>query len=429
MNVYKSSFLLAASTAVRMLLALYTVKITAVALGLSGTGVIGQFNNLLLISTMIAGGGIASGILNVAAKPDQSTHEVLERLRSAHGYGLLFSGGVLLVVVIAHEPLARLLLPIEQGAELLIALAVGQFVLFHISALTSLLNSRQRQDLFAKSSLMAGVVGAAAVTIGCLQFGLTGTLAGILIGALSQWLFLFIGARRAIPEFVTLGRPRLVAGDFRFWWHFTALSLVTIVGMPSAQIAVRNALAGAAGWDTVGTWQAMVRLSDAYLQFGLLFLSSFYFPRLAAAGSVETASLLILRYARWIVPVMLGACLSIYLCRFWIVPLLFSSKFTGVPELFLPQLIGDAFKIASYLFSYAFLTTGHYKLSMAAELIQALLFWLLATQLGLRHEALGVAWSYAATYSLYFLIVLTTFGWILRQSRRNVPPHPSASAP
>ena len=81
----------------------------------------------------------------------------------------------------------------------------------------------------------------------------------------------------------------------------------------------------------------------------------------------------------------------------------------------MPQLIGDFFKICSYLLSYAFLASGHYKLSMAAELLQAILFWLIATQFGLQHGAIGIAWSYSVTYAIYLLLVTLTFLFIVRR--------------
>lgn len=419
MKAYKSTALLAASTATRMLLALYTVKITAVTLGLAGTGVIGQFNNLLLISTMLAGGGIASGIIKAVADPDTPLSDVRHKLRSAHGYACICSVAMLAIVLVGHQFLGERLLPTAGAGALLIALAVGQYGLFHIAALSAVVNGRGRQDLFAKSTLAAGVASAIAVTIGCLAFGLPGTLVGMLLGALSQWLFLHFLASRHLPEWAPLGTPSFEVADLKPWIHFSLLSLITVVGMPTAQIAVRNALAASAGWEMVGVWQAMVRLSDAYLQFGLLFLSAFYFPRLAAAPTIPACTAVILRYGRVLLPAMVGLCGAIYLLRFQIVPLLFSSAFLGVTELFMPQLIGDVAKIASYLITYAFLATGRYKLSMAAELVQAALFWVIARHVGIDHGPAGVAWSYAAAYLTYFVLVAGTMLVLIRQASRT----------
>lgn len=426
MSRYQSSVMLAASTAVRMLLALYTVKVTAVTLGLVGAGIIGQFNNLLLIATMLAGGGIASGIVKTVARQDRPLVEVRHELTSAHGYGLICTLVVVMGVILGREWLAPLL-PVEHGVLLLIALSVSQYGLFQIAALTAVLNSRGRQDLFAISNLAAGVVAAMMVTLGCLYFGLVGTLIGILAGALSQWSFLYVLARRHLPELASLGRPRLVITDLRFWAHFSFLSLITVIGMPSVLIGLRNELAEFAGWEVVGAWQAMVRLSDAYMQFGLLFLSAFYFPRLAASPTIAESKDLVLRYTRIVLPVMLLLCGAIYMLRINIVLILFSNDFIGVTELFAPQLIGDTFRITTYLITYAFLATGHYKLSMAAELIQAALFWFFAKQYGLTYGAIGMTWSYAGTYVLYFMLTVLTYTFLIRADKdKNA--HLSASA-
>lgn len=416
MSVTKSSAILVGSTAARMLLSLYTVKLTAITLGLAGTGIIGQFNNLLLIATMLAGGGIAAGIVKTAANQDRPLAEIHRELSSAHGYGLMFTAIVVVGILLGQKWLAPLL-PLEHGIWLLIALAVSQYGLFQIAALAAILNSRNRQDLFAISSLAAGVVGALLITLGCIYFGLLGTLVGILVGALSQWFFLYTFARRYLPQLRSLGRPKLVRKDLRFWAHFSLLSLITVVGMPFAFVGVRNALAATGGWEAVGVWQAMVRLSDAYMQFGLLFLSAFYFPRLSATSTMTAAKVLLLSHVRIVLPAMILLFSAIFILRFEIVLVLFSDRFIGVTELFVPQLIGDAFKITSYLMTYAFLATGYYKLSMAAELAQAALFWLTATQFGLSHGSSGVAWSYAATYIIYFLMIMATFAMLVRADK------------
>lgn len=424
MHRYQSSVMLAASTAVRMILALYTVKVTSVTLGLAGAGIIGQFNNLLLIATMFAGGGISSGIVKAVARQGRDLDDVRRDLSSAHGYGLLCTVLVVMSVTLGWESLVPLL-PVEHGFLLLIALAVCQYGLFQIAALTAVLNSRHRQDLFALSNLAAGIVSAVTVTLGCLYFGLVGTLIGILAGALSQWAFLYVLIRRYLPELATLGRPRLVTKDLRFWIRFSFLSLITVIGMPSVLVGLRNELANFSGWEVVGIWQAMVRLSDAYMQFGLLFLTAFYFPRLAAKPTIAESKTLVLRYMRIVLPVMVLVCGAIYMLRIDIVLLLFSNDFIGVAELFVPQLIGDTFRITSYLMTYAFLATGHYKLSMVAELIQAALLWFLAKHYGLIYGAIGMAWSYAAAYVLYFTLVVLTYAFIVRADKEKSPPFQS----
>lgn len=416
MSFTKSSVLLTGSTAARMLLSLYTVKLTAITLGLAGTGIIGQFNNLLLIATMLAGGGIAAGIVKTAANQDRPQAEVHRELSSAHGYGLMFTALVVVGILLGQKWLTPLL-PLEHGVWLLIALAVGQYGLFQIAALAAVLNSRNRQDLFAISSLAAGIVGALLVTLGCIYFGLLGTLIGILVGALSQWFFLYMLARRYLPQLRNLGRPKLVRKDLRFWAHFSLLSLITVIGMPLALVGVRNALAAMAGWEAVGIWQAMARLSDSYMQFGLLFLSAFYFPRLSAAPTMSASKTLLLSHLRILLPATVLLCSVIYITRFEIVLLIFSDQFIGVTELFFPQLIGDTFKITSYLMTYAFLATGNYKLSMAVELAQAALFWVIATQFGLSNGASGVVWSYAATYIIYFVMTVATFAMLVRADK------------
>jgi PST family polysaccharide transporter len=420
MGTRRTTALMLTSTALRMLLGLYTVKLTAVTLGVEGIGVIGQFSGLLLVATTLAGGGISAGIVSFASNPQATVPGLQARLASAHAYGLLFSAIVCVAVIGSRDALAERLLPIAHGADLLAVLALAQFGLFHVAALGAVANSRGQQELFAWSGVLSALVGACAVTVGCLWFGLPGTLIGIVIGALSQWLFLYVPARGTLAQLACLGRPRWSAQDIRYWGRFTSLSLVTVIGMPAAQIAIRNALVDTAGWEAAGAWQAMVRLSDAYLQFALVLLSAIYYPRLAAASTARERSRIVTGFARWLLPSALAAGVLLYLGRFWVVPALFSPEFAVVTALFLPQLAGDMLKLSSYLVTYALLSAGHHKLLMATELLQAALFWALVSSLGLAHGAQGVAWCHLGTYMIYLPIVCALHAWSQRRSHRDV---------
>ena len=415
------------ATALRMALALVTVKLTAVLLGVEGIGVIGQFATLLYVATALAGGGIATGIVQALSDRRHGIERQRALLATGHGYGITACALLLVAVLAGHELLARWLLPVSQGAGLLMALALAQFALFRAAALTAMLNSQGAQAVVAGANMLAALVGVVAVALGCLRYGLPGALAGMLVGAVVQWPLLVLLARRTRLTWRRLGRPRWPGRDGRWWWRFTLLAVVGVVGMPVAQLLVRNELADSGGWEQAGTWQAMVRVSDAYMQFAIVVLTSICLPRLAAASGPPERLRQLRRYAAYLLASALAAALALFAWRDTLVVLLFSSAFEGVADLFLPQLAGDVLRVGSYLVGCALVAAGHQRTMVGAELLQAAFFVSLAMAFGLAHGPLGVAWSHCAAYALYLPTVIALYAWHSGRSRvRHPAPEPSA---
>ena len=63
MRFLKVGLLFAASTVSKLVAGLLIVKIVAIYLGASGLGQLGQFMSLMSMITLLAGGGIGTGII------------------------------------------------------------------------------------------------------------------------------------------------------------------------------------------------------------------------------------------------------------------------------------------------------------------------------------------------------------------------------
>ena len=63
MNFFRAGLIFSASTASKLIAGLAIVKIIAITLGADGLGRLGQFMSLISMVTILAGGGIASGVI------------------------------------------------------------------------------------------------------------------------------------------------------------------------------------------------------------------------------------------------------------------------------------------------------------------------------------------------------------------------------
>src|ERR1041385_1146037 len=63
--------------------------------------------------------------------------------------------------------------------------------------------------------------------------------------------------------------------------HFSLMLLVSVLTMQMAQIVIRGFIEQRNSWVEVGYWQAVTKISDAYLQFIIVVLANYFLPRLA----------------------------------------------------------------------------------------------------------------------------------------------------
>jgi len=119
-------------------------------------------------------------------------------------------------------------------------------------------------------------------------------------------------------------------------------------------------------------------------------------------------------------PIVIVLTSSIWLLRDFLVPLLFSNKFIPAYEFIYYQLIGDIFKMTTYVIGYLVIANAMTKLSIAGDLCQAVLFYFIAQYFISKNGAIGVAEGYAITYAFYFSLILLIFScYSLNELRKS----------
>jgi O-antigen/teichoic acid export membrane protein len=191
---YKAPLLVALSSGLRLIFSLISVKITAVILGPSGTGVIGQINNLLLILTTISGGGISAGLTNIVSQ-SQDKISLKRQMATAHGYGILCIA-ILSILLIFASSINSSAFPYNQDNLTLIVLILAQYPIFQITSISAILNAKGLQFLSSISLVLAGILNPLFIYIGSVNFGIKGCIYGIILGSVIQWPILATIAKK-----------------------------------------------------------------------------------------------------------------------------------------------------------------------------------------------------------------------------------------
>lgn len=409
MELARASLVLAVSTAVRMAANLIVIKVMAVVLGTEGMGLVGQFMSVVAVMTAIGGGGIALGVTRHVSQQGIDGPEGAPYLRAAAfiwiGSGVLFAAT--LAILAPH--LSSLLLGTASHAGIFRAVAACQFVIGAGNILSAVINGRHDVRGLAAIQTLTAVLGAVITTALVLAGGLAGAMWGLL---LAPCLGTLLGAMRVWRKgYLPAGWTTATAGlrHYRELLKYAAMLLVTVCTMPIAQIVLRSWQAEALGWEQAGIWQGLVKLSDAWLQFAMLVLSSWYFPRLSRVAShaelhSEFRTTFIATFAA-----MIPAAALIWTFKAPLVTLLFSPEFQPMTELLAAQLCGDVFRTLACVVGFIVVAKANTRLYVAAEVFQAGALLLVSHTLLPGWGARAVPFAYLAISATYCIICLAGY--------------------
>ena len=95
----------------------------------------------------------------------------------------------------------------------------------------------------------------------------------------------------------------------------------------------------------------------------------------------------------------------VFICRDWIILLLFSPEFSPMKEFFTFQLLGDCFKIAAYIGGYVAVAKAFTRVYILAEVVQSVMLIFFCAIFVSRFGAVGATYAYCLNYVVYFFLV------------------------
>ncbi|VVE81581.1 O-antigen translocase [Pandoraea sputorum] len=408
MSLLRSSAGFAISTAVRILVGLLIVKSMAWHLGPQAFGMLGQMMTVVAIASMFAGGGTALGLTKQLSEPVSEAAK-LQRLGSAMVIYVAVSSIVTIVLVFGSRAFARSLLDDAGSMVVIWALAVGYWLVGIYSIVQSIFSSRQDVRSLVALNIVGALAGAAVFLTLLYGFGFIGAAFGLVampaINGLSALLFARL--RLPVPWLRLQWNPNWESA--RELLAYGGVMLVSAAAVPMAQLAMRNMLGERLGWDQVGYWQGVLKISDVYFQFVGVVLTSFILPKFAAARSIKQIDGILRSIFSTLLPLAVVMLISVYLLRNIIIELLFSRSFLPMTDLFLPQVLGDFIRICGSIIAYIFLARGWRRIAIASELLQAMVLlvgtWLLVGRVGI----MAPIYAYCVSATLTLMLMLWTY--------------------
>ncbi|MEH8021235.1 O-antigen translocase [Rheinheimera metallidurans] len=406
MTLIKTSLLNAVAVVIKMLTMLGLNKILAIYVGPAGYAAIGNFQNAVQMMSTFASGAINTGVVKYTAEYHDEEEKQRQVWRTAGTIALLGSVVTGIGVSIFSKQIALWFLHDESYSPVFIWFSITLVFYIFNTLLLAILNGKKEIHRYIIANIAGSIFSLAVTSVLAIKFGLLGALTALAIHpsfAFIITLYLCYKAEWFKFSYLFGGLDKKVLFNLS---KYTAMALTTAACVPVSHILIRTHLSNTFGLEAAGYWEAMWRLSGAYLMLVTTTLSLYYLPRLSELKEPTEIKKEILQGYKIILPVAAACGLVIYLLRDFIIGVLFTQDFIPMRELFAWQMVGDTLKIGSWILGYYFISKGRFKIFMFIEVYFSLQFYVLCVFLSEPLGLVGTSVAHAMNYFSCFIFVV-----------------------
>ena len=383
-------------------------KVLAIYVGPSGYAALGQFQNAVQMISTLASGAINTGVTKYTAEYQDNEAEQRKVWQTAGTIALTGSIVLSVLVFIFRERLALFFLGDVKLSSVFVWLAATLVLFVFNTLLMAILNGKKDIPRYVLANIAGSVLALTITALMVVNWGLLGALIALAVyQSLAFFATLFLCLKT--PWF--RWRELVVRVDWPVTKNlakYTAMALTTAAAIPLSHIFIREHLVQNLGREAAGYWEAMWRLSGAYLMLISTTLSVYYLPRLSELKTREDIRNEIISGYRLILPATLVFSLSIYLLRDLVIINLFSPEFQPMSVLFFWQLLGDTLKIASWLMGFILIAKAMLGTYIFSEIAFSIIFYVLIVYFSELFGLKGTAIAHASTYALHLFFISAT---------------------
>lgn len=405
MTLIKTSLLNAIAVVIKMLTMLGLNKILAIYVGPAGYAAIGNFQNAAQMITTFASGAINTGVVKYTAEYHDDEDKQRQVWRTAGTIAVLGSVITGLGVAVFSKQIAQWFLQDESYNTVFIWFSVTLVFFIFNTLLLAILNGKKEIHRYIIANIAGSLFALAVTSVLAIQFGLHGALTALAIHPSFAFIITLYLCYKADWFKFSYLFGRLDKQVVLNLSKYTAMALTSAACVPVSHILIRTHLADTLGMDAAGYWEAMWRLSAAYLMLVTTTLSLYYLPKLSELKDPKEIKAEILQGYKIILPVAAACSLVIYLLRDFIIGVLFTSDFIPMRDLFAWQMVGDTLKIGSWVLAYLMLGKAMMKLFIASEIVFAAGFYGWTYFLTGMYGLEGVTIAHAINYAIYWVVM------------------------
>lgn len=389
-------------TLLRLLCGFMISKVVAVYTGPAGMAGLGQLQNLVTFINGFVSSQVSQGINRYSSEYKDDFNKAKYYWRASLQLSVIACAIIICIGGVFSQSISSFLFTTKEFYWIIIlALAVVPLNVIN-NIFLGVLNGLGDHYRFFLANGCAIVSSVISMSILVYFLGMKGALiAAALNNAVAGlWLVIIVYKSPWFKKDFWIGRTTSFhLGEMRNYFFMGVIGALT---GPISLIIVRTILTKEYSVDYAGYWQSVSKLSEAYLAVLTTALTVYYFPKTAAAKTVNEYISVLKSGCIIVVPFAIVFAASIFIGKEYILKILFSHDFIRAKPLFLFQNIGDVFRISSWLFATILLAKGYFRINAILEITFSFMFPLLTFLCIKYFPFTGVSIAYFITYVGYF---------------------------
>ena len=412
-DLVKVSALNGIATLIRNIAGLVSVKVVASTIGPSGVALLGQLTNFGNIIMSLSAGGINTGMTKHIAQYSDSEKKRRVFLSTGFRITAVLSSICGLTMIFGANFFAVRYLKSSEYAYVFYVFG-ATIILYALNAfLVAVLNGFREFRKYVSVNIISSLTGLLFSIILAKTFGIPGALiANVTYQSVVfvVTLFMVLNSKWFRWEMFTAGFSKVAMMRLA---RFSLMTLVSVLAINQSQLIVRDCISRYVSLDEAGLWEGINKISTNYLQVVTISLSVYYLPKLSSLKTNNEVRNEIFSVYKLLVPFLLFTSLILYSFRHIIINILFSDSFQGMDTLFPFQLLGDFFKMITWVLGYVLLAKAMTKTFIIVEIVSCSLFALLSAFFIQQYGTIGATIGYACSFFIQFIIMLFVLRKIL----------------
>lgn len=402
MNFFKSSYLSAISTLISITAKLIVNKLTAIFIGPNGFAIYGQFKDFVNLSTVLCQLGTENGVIKYSADTKHNIIQFKSFLSSAFKLHIISSILIALSIYVFRHSINSVLF--DTNNDFSFQISIIGFTLIFIALynfILSILNGLKQLKVFIFITILSTILTSVITILAVKYYVLQGLIISIalnhiLVFALSV-IFVF-KTKKLKYSYFTSQFNKL---HLRRLSQFTLMSLSGAVSLSLSLLFIRSHVIKTIGIEQAGFWDSVWRISALYLLF---LTSSFKFYILPTFSKIQEKDIKkeILRIWKITFPSILLITSTVFLCKDFIIKILFTPEFLMIKSILLFQLLGDIIRIHSWVLGNVLIAKSYTKKFVILQIVWGIVFSLLSYIFIAYFKLAGTTIAYFATCLIHF---------------------------
>ncbi|WP_299220106.1 O-antigen translocase [uncultured Aquimarina sp.] len=395
---------------VKMITGVISLKVIAIFLGPEGLALMGNLRNVLTSIQSIGTLGLYNGVVKYIAEFKSNKEELIAMLSTTYLFcfvvTIILSGWLYLdpnfwnILIFGKE---------YDYSFIFKAIAIA-LPFYSINTLClAIINGYSKYKVYIGINIASSLIGLLITVFLVWEYRLEGAFIAIIINPAISLLITVVIMTKLKNIIKPLKFTKVSLKYIKRLSSYAIMALISATILPAILIRIRNLIINTDGAEEAGYWEAIQSISSQYMLFITTLLTIYLLPKLAEIKRSKYFRLEVINFYKTILPVFVLGFLIIYFLRNIIIRILFSDDFMPMEPLFLWQLFGDFFKIASLVIAYQFLAKRMFWYYIITEIISFGFLYLASIYLINQFGFIGASMAYFFNYVFYFLLLMLVF--------------------